>query len=299
MLRGKWWEIYNDPQLNELEEKLNINNQTIKQYFENYMAARSIIAQARAQLYPTLSVAPGFQRTRSSANLRNANTTGTTTGTGSTGSGGTGGTGGTGTTTTTGTSTNSGQQSTVWSLPAEASWEPDLWGKIRNTIRENQYAAQVSAADLENERLSEQASLAVYLFELRGEDALAEVYKGTVEADQKSLDLTQNLYNPAKRAGRFNQCRRGARTIRARDRSSHRRQPLYLFHSAQATRLDPAACSARHAVTTARKAPRCCRRGADHGRGQRADRRRDRSLFSLPRPHRVGRIGELGNFDLD
>jgi outer membrane protein TolC len=80
-------------------------------------------------------------------------------------------------------------------LPLEASWEPDLWGKIRNQIREQQYAAQVSAADLENERLSEQASLAVYLFELRGEDALDQVYTGTVAADQQSLDLTRHLYD--------------------------------------------------------------------------------------------------------
>jgi NodT family efflux transporter outer membrane factor (OMF) lipoprotein len=173
MLRGKWWEIYNDPELNDLEEKLNINNQTIKQYFQNYMEARALIAEARSQLYPTLSVAPAFQRTRSSANLTNAAAGGTAGG---------------------GAIAKSGQQNTTWTLPLEASWEPDLWGKIRNQIREQQYAAQVSAADLENERLSEQASLAVYLFELRGEDALAEVYKGTVEADQKSLDLTQSLY---------------------------------------------------------------------------------------------------------
>ena len=75
------------------------------------------------------------------------------------------------------------------------SWEPDLWGKVRNTISEYQFAAQVSAADLENERLTEQASLAVYFFELRGQDALYDLYKQTVDADQKALDLTKAQYD--------------------------------------------------------------------------------------------------------
>jgi NodT family efflux transporter outer membrane factor (OMF) lipoprotein len=85
-------------------------------------------------------------------------------------------------------------QSTVYSLPLEASWEPDLWGKVRNTVRQSQYAAQVSAADLENERLTEQASLAEFFFEIRGEDELQKIFNDTVEADQKALDLTRALY---------------------------------------------------------------------------------------------------------
>jgi NodT family efflux transporter outer membrane factor (OMF) lipoprotein len=174
MLRGKWWEIYNDPELNGLEDRLNIDNQTIKQYFENFMEARSLIAQARAQLYPTLAAAPSWQRSRSSGNLTNAVTSN----------------GGTGTTGTAG-----GRQSTIETLPLEASWAPDLWGKVRNTIREYQYNAQLSAADLENERLTEQASLAVYFFELRGQDALQNVYNQTIEADKKALALTQSLYD--------------------------------------------------------------------------------------------------------
>jgi NodT family efflux transporter outer membrane factor (OMF) lipoprotein len=176
MLRGKWWLIYNDPQLNDLEEKLNIDNQNIKQFFENFMEARTLIAQARSQLFPTLSVAPGFQRTRSSSNLSRG------TGTSAGGSG-------------TGTITSSGAQSTIWSLPFEASWEPDLFGKIRNQIRSSQFAAQVSAADLENERLTEQASLAVFLFELRGQDASIEVFRKTIEADRKAVELTRSLYD--------------------------------------------------------------------------------------------------------
>ena len=80
-----------------------------------------------------------------------------------------------------------------YSLPLEASWAPDLWGRVRNTVRQAQYAAQVSAADLENEKLTEQAALAQFYFELRGQDSLQELYNRTVEADRKALELTRAL----------------------------------------------------------------------------------------------------------
>src|ERR1700740_2972298 len=86
MLHGKWWEIYNDPELNALEDQLNINNQNIKQSFENFMEARTLVTQARARLYPTLSTAPSFRRSQSSATLRNnVGATGTASGGGTTG----------------------------------------------------------------------------------------------------------------------------------------------------------------------------------------------------------------------
>ncbi len=163
-LRGKWWEIFNDPELNALEEELNINNQNIKEFFENYMAARAIIREARSQYFPTLSAAPAISHARNSANLGSGNG-------------------------------NSGNlQSSTFSLPLDASWAPDIWGKVRNTVRQAQYAAQVSEADLENERLTEQASLAEYFFEIRGQDMLQQIFNDTVAADQKSLELTQSLY---------------------------------------------------------------------------------------------------------
>ena len=161
-LRGKWWEIYGDPELNALEEQLNINNQNIKQFFENFMAARAIVRQAHAQLFPTVSAGPSWTRSRSSSNISNTGAPGAT--------------------------------STFIDLPAAVSWEPDLWGKIRNTIRQAQYSAQVSAADLENERLTEQASLATFFFQLRGQDALQQILDATVVADQKSLELARAQY---------------------------------------------------------------------------------------------------------
>jgi NodT family efflux transporter outer membrane factor (OMF) lipoprotein len=170
-LRGKWWEIFNDPELNSLEEQLNINNQNIKQYFENFMEARAVVREARAQYFPTLSAAPSVTHSRISQNLSGSTTVSAN-----------------------GTGTNFSTQSTIYSLPLEASWEPDLWGKVRNTVREARYAAQVSAADLENERLTEQAALAEYFFEIRGQDQLQKLYNDTVAADQKELELTQAEY---------------------------------------------------------------------------------------------------------
>jgi NodT family efflux transporter outer membrane factor (OMF) lipoprotein len=164
MLHGKWWEIYGDPELNALEEQLNINNQNIKQFFENFMEARTLIAQARSQLYPTFGTAPAYSRSRSSSNLTNSATA------------------------------NTGHESSLGALPFDLSWEPDLWGKVRNTIHEQQYNAQLSAADLENERLTEQASLAGFFFEIRGQDALQKLLNDTVAADRKALELAQSRY---------------------------------------------------------------------------------------------------------
>src|SRR5882757_6906251 len=174
MLHGKWWEIFNDPELNALEDQLNINNQNIKQSFENFMEARTLVTQARAQLYPSLSTAPSFRRSQSSANLKNN--------VGATGTAGGGTTG------------NPNVYSSLAEVPFTASWEPDLWGRVRNTIRQAQYNAQLSAADLENVRLTEQASLAVFFFELRGQDALQQILNDTVEADKKSLELARARY---------------------------------------------------------------------------------------------------------
>jgi NodT family efflux transporter outer membrane factor (OMF) lipoprotein len=165
MLRGKWWEIYDDPDLNALEDKLNIDNQTIKQYFNNFMEARTLIAEARSQLYPTVTTGPLYTRTQTSGHIG-----------------------------TNAPSAAIGHQANLFELPVDASWVPDLWGKVHNEIREAQYNAQLSAADLENEKLTEQATLAMTFFEIRGQDALANVYNQTIAEDQKSLDYTRAQY---------------------------------------------------------------------------------------------------------
>ena len=172
MLRGKWWEIFKDPELNALEEQLNIDNQNIKQAYENFLVARALIREARAQYFPTVTTSPAYSRSASSGTLSGA---GAARG-------------------ATGVATFTGQISTIYSLPVDVSWAPDLWGKVRNTVREFQYGAQLSAADLENERLIEQASLAQIFFEIRGQDELQKVLNATVEADKKALELTRARY---------------------------------------------------------------------------------------------------------
>jgi NodT family efflux transporter outer membrane factor (OMF) lipoprotein len=165
MLHGKWWEVFNEPDLNALEEQLNINNQNIKEFFQNFMEARALVAEAHAQYWPTVTVNPFWTRQQSSNNLTNS------------------------------TQANTGRASTLISFPIDVTWAPDLWGKIRNQVREFQYGAQISAADLESERLTEQASLAQFYFEIRGQDALKKILDDIVAADQKTLDLTQGLYD--------------------------------------------------------------------------------------------------------
>jgi NodT family efflux transporter outer membrane factor (OMF) lipoprotein len=89
---------------------------------------------------------------------------------------------------------NTGKTSSIGSLPFDVSWAPDLWGKVRNTIHEQQYNAQLSEADLENEKLTEQASLAAFFFEIRGQDALQQLLNDTVEADRKAVELARARY---------------------------------------------------------------------------------------------------------
>lgn len=164
MIRGKWWEVFNEPELNQLEEQLNVNNENIKVSFNNFMAARAVIAQARSQYWPTVTGGASWNRSRSSANLTNSS------------------------------QANTGKTSSLWSIPVDISWTPDFWGRIRNAVRESEYSAQASAADLELEKLTEQVALAQYYFEIRGQDSLQKILNETVEADKKTLQTAQGAY---------------------------------------------------------------------------------------------------------
>jgi NodT family efflux transporter outer membrane factor (OMF) lipoprotein len=165
MIKGNWWEIFKEPELNTLEDQLNINNQNIKVSFNNFMAARAVVQEARAQYWPTITVGPSWNRSKSSGNLRASSIA------------------------------NTGATSTLWAAPLNVSWTPDFFGKIRNEVRAEQYAAQVSAADLENEKLLEQASLAQFYFEIRGQDVLQKILDQTVTADKAALDAAQGAYD--------------------------------------------------------------------------------------------------------
>jgi NodT family efflux transporter outer membrane factor (OMF) lipoprotein len=165
-MRGKWWETFNDPELNKLEEQVDASNQSIAASYANFMAARALVREARSQLFPTLTTSPSITKQRSSTNL------------------GSGAAAGSGSPTT----------SAEYSLPFDATWMPDLWGRVRNNIRSNIYNAQSTAADLENVRLTMHSEVASDYFQLRGQDALKKLLDSTVTAYRESLRLTQVLY---------------------------------------------------------------------------------------------------------
>jgi NodT family efflux transporter outer membrane factor (OMF) lipoprotein len=165
-LHGKWWEMFNDPQLNALEDQVNISNQNIQAALANYMAARALVKQARSQYFPTVSVGPAITNQRQPI-LNKTNTT----------------------------TTVPDNSFTEYSLPFDATWVPDLWGRVRNQVRANRASAQASAADLENTRLTAQAEVAVDYYELRGQDDLKQLLDSTVIAYQESLNLTKVLYD--------------------------------------------------------------------------------------------------------
>lgn len=161
LLHGKWWELFNDPQLNALEEQVDISNQNIKAATASYFAARALVKEARAQYYPTVSVGPSITTSRQGAASSTVVTTGT---------------------------------SSFFEMPFDATWVPDLWGRVRNTVRAQAAAAQASEADLENVRLTANAEVAVDYFQLRGQDDLKQLLDSTVIAFQESLNLTKALY---------------------------------------------------------------------------------------------------------
>ena len=169
--RGNWWEVFNDPQLNELEEKASSSSQEIAAAADNFLAARALVREARSQYFPTVTTNPSILNSRPSPGQFGGLQAGSSSGAGLT-----------------------VKSYTDYSLPFDASWEPDFWGRIRSTVRANIYAAQASAADLENVRLSVQAELAVDYYELRAQDSLKELFDSTVTAYQDALNLTRDQY---------------------------------------------------------------------------------------------------------
>jgi NodT family efflux transporter outer membrane factor (OMF) lipoprotein len=157
-IRGKWWEIYNDPQLNALEEKVAVSNQTLKAATEQYLQAREQIRVARSNYYPTLSAGPSISRTKASANQPSA---------------------------------VKGLTYSSYAIQGQVSWQPDFWGQIRRTVEQARANAQASAADLANVELSLRSELAMDYFELRGLDTQERLLDNTVQADSDYLDLTK------------------------------------------------------------------------------------------------------------
>jgi NodT family efflux transporter outer membrane factor (OMF) lipoprotein len=165
-IRAKWWESYNDPQLNALEEQVAISNQTLAAAEANFRAARALVVSARSALYPTIGAAPSYTNSRSSATTRavsvpNANLSAVTNG---------------------------------FSLPFDASYTPDFWHRIRNTVAVRAFDAQASAADVATALLTTQADLATFYFELRAVDMQRKILDETMANYRQNLELTTTLY---------------------------------------------------------------------------------------------------------
>ncbi len=167
LIRPKWWEVFGDPELNALEEQVTAANQTIVQAEARFRAARAAIRGVRADLYPTVTAAPSVTRARPSTRSR---TTGTTAGAG---------------TTAVATTTV-----TDYTLPLDASYEVDLWGRVRRGVESSVANAQALAADLETARLSMHAELATDYFELHGLDGQIALLRNVITGYETALKLT-------------------------------------------------------------------------------------------------------------
>jgi NodT family efflux transporter outer membrane factor (OMF) lipoprotein len=158
--REAWWKVFNDAQLDALEEQATMANQSVMVAEAQFQQARALVRVARAGYSPSVTIGASLTRTRLSQNVAGA-ASGTT---------------------------------NDYLLGADASWEPDLWGRVRRTVEAGKASAQASAADLESTRLLVQAEVAQDYFQLRAFDGQKQLLEETVIAYQKSLDLTKNRY---------------------------------------------------------------------------------------------------------
>jgi NodT family efflux transporter outer membrane factor (OMF) lipoprotein len=164
-IRGNWWEIFNDRELNSLEAQIDPANQMLKQAEANFRAARAAIRVSRSNQAPTISTAPSTGAERVSANEPYFNRS----------------------------YANSGDGNFL--LPFDLNYEIDLWGRVRRMVTYAREQAQASAADLETARLSLHAELAVDYFDLRSADAQVLLLADTVKAYRSALQLTQDRYD--------------------------------------------------------------------------------------------------------
>ena len=159
--KGRWWEIYQDPQLNSLEDQVTAANESLKQAQDTFAEARAAIRGVRASYYPVVSAAPAVTGVGQS---RNKPTFG------------------------------GNLHYDDIQLPLEVSYEPDLWNRVRLSVEQAQAQAQASAADVANVALSLQAELAIDYFDLRGMDSQTQLLTSTVASYTQALSLTQSRY---------------------------------------------------------------------------------------------------------
>ncbi|HWI36137.1 MAG TPA: efflux transporter outer membrane subunit [Burkholderiales bacterium] len=161
--RGPWWTLFDDAELDGLMKRVDVSNQTIIAADARFRQARAVVDQARAGLFPTVSANGSATRTKSPS-LPNAPSFAT------------------------GAVNN-------FNASLNASWELDLWGRVRRSVEAGEASWQGSSADLEAARLSARASLAQAYFSLRVADAARRVLEETVASYQRTVELTRNRYN--------------------------------------------------------------------------------------------------------
>jgi len=181
-LQNDWWELYQDPELNALEERVAISNQTVAAAEANYRLARALWVEARASLFPSVSADPSVIRSRASAST-SANST-------PAGSAA-GGASSAATSQSAGSSTGT---RTVYALPVEAAYQVDFWGRVRNTVAQSKYSSQASAADVATAVLSTQSQLAQDYFQLRAVDEQRRILDTTLTDYETSRELVRALY---------------------------------------------------------------------------------------------------------
>lgn len=172
-IRPKWWEMYNDPQLNALEEQVRISNQTIAAAEANFHSARALVVSARSQLFPLIGATASYTNSRFSSNARNVVVTGSA---------------GPGSSSSKNTDINN------FSLSGDITYTVDFWHRIRNTIAANAFSAQASAADVATALLSTQAELASDYFEVRALDMQRAILEDTLANYRQALNLTLTLF---------------------------------------------------------------------------------------------------------
>lgn len=159
--RGPWWLLFNDPLLDELERKVEVSNQTLAAAEASYRQARALVREQRASYLPTVTLDGTATRSQASAG-------------------------------STGIRRN---PETSYRIDIGATWEPDVWGRIRNTVTVAEANAEASAADLASARLSAQGELATNYLQLRSVDAAVELLIATVDAYREALRITRNRYD--------------------------------------------------------------------------------------------------------
>lgn len=177
--KGDWWLLFADPELDRLERLVEVNNQNVAQYRAAYAAARAVVQENRAALFPTVT---GQVNASRSGNLG----TGTAIGNGATPGSTTG---------NVPTTTSGGGSNSRFTAQIGASWEPDLWGRLGNAVSQSRASAQASEGDLLNATLAARAELATDYLQLRGIDAQKDLLDLTVSDYTRALQIARNKYN--------------------------------------------------------------------------------------------------------